>query len=131
MPEKMIGYLQRIIDGDTLVVVTVVDSGWVDMGLGRSLQVSERQEEHVRLARVNAPENSTPAGQISTAWVRQQLTGFDHVELTVLGFDKFHRLLCEVMYGDKNLSDELLKAGEAVVYGRGSDDDSVIQPLPR
>ena len=125
----MIAYIERVIDADTLEVTTEQKTDWVDLGLGHFVSSCFREKTKVRLARINAPENRTDAGKLSTAWVRQELAGYPHVTLDVLGYDKYGRLLAEVSYGAKNLSNELLSAAYAVAYARGTDEDTPIQPV--
>lgn len=126
----MKAYIERVVDADTLQVTTEQNSDWADLGLGHFVSSCFREKTKVRLARINAPENSTSAGKLSTAWARQELAGYSSVNLDVIGYDKYGRVLAEVTYGDKNLSNELLASSHAVAYGRDADDDSPIQPVP-
>ncbi len=129
--QRVLAYVQRVIDGDTLAVITEDETGWTDMGMGQHVKTTVRQFQSVRLARIDAPERSTPAGPLSTVWVREQLVSFASVELEIIRRDKYGRLLAEVHYGNKNLSNELLASGMATVYSRSADsDDTPIQALP-
>jgi endonuclease YncB( thermonuclease family) len=92
-------------------------------------------EGRLRLARVNAPELSTPAGKVAAAFTAAWLGGTPMpinlklgfklsasspypLVVQVLGLDNYGRILAEVWrtVDGRNLSDDLLSSGNAVVY---------------
>jgi endonuclease YncB( thermonuclease family) len=73
-------------------------------------------QEKVRLARVDAPEMSEPAGPKSADWLRLRIEGH-RVVCVVTGRERHGRLLGECFVGTgKSLSDQLLDAGVARKY---------------
>ncbi len=106
MPTWTVPFLvERVVDGDTL-------AGILDLGWG----VYKR--DHVRLARVDAPELASEEGKRS----REALASFlaplpATVTLTSTRLDKYGRALGELVTADgANLSDWLLEHGFAVHY---------------
>jgi endonuclease YncB( thermonuclease family) len=99
----------RIIDADTYEVL--LDLGW---------KITYRTK--LRLAGVNAPELSTPAGLAARAWVIHTLgLRADSLGPTVTvvshSLDKYGRVLGNVYYGHDNehhLNEDLVAAGQAV-----------------
>jgi endonuclease YncB( thermonuclease family) len=98
--------VERVVDGDTL-------AGILDLGWG----VYKR--DHVRLARVDAPEIRTEEGKRS----REALAAFlaplpATLKLTSTRLDKYGRALGELVTGEGvNVSDWLLEHGLAARYG--------------
>lgn len=91
-------------DGDT--VTLDLDLGWF---------LTNRQP--VRVAHINAPELSTPAGLVSRDRVRQLLPVGTKVELISTGLDKYGRSLGVITLPDgRDLGSILLAEGLAVPY---------------
>ena len=105
----------RVVDGDTLDVTQYLGTG-----------ISVRQ--HIRLARINAPERGTIEGMQSAAWLETLLTragGFNMIMYDREVQDKYGRTIAELWYtydGQSwhNLSDTaiLTKHAQPHDYGR-------------
>jgi micrococcal nuclease len=104
----------NVVDGDTCDV---------EIDLGFDLRMRHR----LRLARINAPELTSPDEKIKEQAVAAKMfvtTQIAHrqVLLQTKRSDDYGRYVAEVVYTDgkisKNLSDELLSAGLAVPYPR-------------
>lgn len=108
-------WVTRVVDGDTLEALIET---WP----------KDFKQATIRLDGVDAPEtrgDEKERGQMSTAWVREQLAHCESVEVEPLGDGGFSRVLCRVFYKNehghlRSLSEELLKADMAVVYSRGT-----------
>lgn len=100
----------RVHDGDTLVA---------DLDLGWHVTL---QAQSIRLARINAPELSTPSGKAALAFIDTLLGPGDHVTVLSHELDKYGRVLGEVSLADgRNLSDVMVAAGHAVPWdGHGA-----------
>jgi micrococcal nuclease len=102
--------LTRLIDGDT--VVADVDLGWHVW----------RRDEHLRLAHINAPEMSVPAGEAALEYLTSIVAGdgkFRPVTLRTLKDrdDNYGRLLAELYLDDGTyVNDEMLSSGYAVPW---------------
>lgn len=85
----------------------------LDLDLGWFL--TNRQP--VRVAHINAPELSTPAGKTSAARAKELLPPGTHVELLSTGLDKYGRSLGIIILPDgRSLGDIMLAEGLAVAY---------------
>ena len=110
--------LVRVCDGDTIVV---------DEHLVRDLWC---MGETCRLARINAPELSTPEGQAAKKWLEEFLTVAKQ-RLVVQGLkrEKYGRVLTElyVDMGDamECVNDAIVAAGHAVYKAYGCEDEDV------
>lgn len=96
-------YLNRVIDGDTIVVD-------VDMGF-----LVWMRNLYVRLARVDCPEirgDEKQNGLIARAWVKDTLKPFKSRPFT-LKSEKHgkYRWIAEIEYDGMNLSDEIVRQG--------------------
>lgn len=94
--------VNRVVDGDT--VVCTVD-------LGFNIFVKEK----FRLAKINAPETSTPEGKEVKELVSNMLTDKEIV-LDVLKQDKYGRWLAIVLLDGQEINQWLLDNGHAVHY---------------
>lgn len=93
----------RVIDGDT--IECMVDQGMRDY-----------TRDKFRLARINAPELKTPAGQDARDFLKRLLTG-KQIVIETHKTEKYGRWLAEVWTQDgTNVSDALLGAGHAVLF---------------
>lgn len=95
--------VERIIDGDTIVVV--LDLGW-----------NLYKNDHVRLAGINAPEKNTPEGITARDYLSSLIKPVDHVMIHSHKLDKYGRCLATVLIGDLNVNQEMINAGHAIPY---------------
>jgi len=107
-------YLERVIDGDTLLV---------NIDLGFSVFVEQR----LRLRGLDAPESGTREGALAKKFVESRLIDCDFLIIKTYGFDKYDRYLVDVFYlkGADNeekvlkegtfLNNEILDSGLALV----------------
>lgn len=99
------GVVIKVIDGDTIDV---------DFDLGFYVHKIER----VRLARINAPEMSTPAGPPAKNYLIDLIAG-KPVRITTTAeksYDKYGRYIAEVWIGDVDVNQKMLDSGNAVLY---------------
>ncbi len=97
--EAFYGSVTKIIDGDSLVIVT------------------NNRKIEVRLYGVDAPEWDQPFSKKAKAWVRQRIYG-RRVLVQPEYFDSYKRMVAIVQYDDQTLNGELVQAGLAWVYPR-------------
>jgi len=109
--------VERVVDADTLLVN-------VDCGFG----IWTRRR--LRLKGINAAELSTTDGLRAKAWVEERLKPCAFVVIKTYQKDKYGRRLTDVFYHPKEtdarrvaesgiyLNQELITAGQAVVYGK-------------
>lgn len=93
--------LVRVIDGDT--VVLDLDLGFYQWRLNRSY----------RLARINAPEMSTPEGRAARDWLVARLVDVRAYLVQTAKADSFDRWIVELYADGANVSDALVAAGVA------------------
>ena len=93
--------LRRIVDADT--VVLDLDLGFYQHRLGRSY----------RLARVNAPEMSTPEGVAARAALVEHLAPVTAFQVATQKADSFDRWIVELYADGGNVSDWLVASGFA------------------
>jgi len=86
----------RVVDGDSLVVE------------------SAGREVDVRLAFIDAPERDQPFGEQAAAALAR-LAGEREVRLALVSGGAYRRIVAEVFAGDRNLGEELVRAGLAWV----------------
>ncbi len=103
--------VERVIDGDTVVMI---------VSLGFNIR---RIHEHIRLARIDAPETrgtDKKRGLAAKRWLEKKILGKKLIVKTIKtkkDTDKrgsFGRYLGEIFFGDENINDALVKAGHAV-----------------
>ncbi len=92
-------YLERVIDGDTLLV---------NIDLGFSVFIEQR----LRLRGLDAPELGTSQGNASKKFVESRLKDCNFLIIKTHGSDKYDRYLVDVFYlkGEDN-EDKVLKDG--------------------
>ena len=93
--------LVRVVDADT--VVLDLDLGFYQWRLNRSY----------RLARINAPEMSTPEGVASKAALVDHLADFTTFLVSTSRADSFDRWIVELYADGANVSDWLVANGHA------------------
>lgn len=95
----------RVVDGDTL---------HVDVDLGMDIHV----QQTLRLYGLNAPERNTSAGIAASVWLRVRLAlAADLIVDTVKDRrEKYGRYLGTLWDGALNINEEMIAAGQAVVY---------------
>jgi micrococcal nuclease len=96
--------LVRVIDGDT--VVLELDLGFYQWRLGRSY----------RLARINAPEMSTPEGLAARKALVDHLASVTAYFVMTQKADSFDRWIVELYADGANISDWLVAGGFAVYH---------------
>ncbi len=95
--EPFFGVVKKIIDGDSLLVV------------------SRKKTIEVRLYGVDCPEYNQPYSNEAKALVRKRVYG-KKVLVQPVYYDSYKRLVAIVEYGDHTLNSELVGAGLAWVY---------------
>ncbi|RCW91313.1 thermonuclease family protein [Winogradskyella arenosi] len=79
----------------------------------------------VRLANIDCPERKQPFSKRAKQFASDAVFG-KNIEIVVLNKDRYGRYIANVIYDvDKNLSEELLKAGYAWHYVRYSNDSTL------
>ena len=94
----------RVVDGDTIAV---------DLDLGWRVY---RNDEHLRIAGINAPERNTRKGKAAAAYARELLP--EGVVVTVVSQAKptFTRTVGSITLPDgRDFADAMVEAGHAVV----------------
>ena len=103
--------LQRVVDGDTLVLEPLTDQ--------QELAWADRGPDRVRLVCVSAPERRDAGGPEATAWMAQHLPAGADVELVPAGGkrprDAFGRILAFAQIDGRDLGIELVRTGRARV----------------
>jgi len=85
--DRVFGYAQRVIDGDTFELD--IDS------VSRGNKYSYKDVERVRIRGIDAPELNTNAGQAAKARLQKQFQG-QRVEVDVSARDVYGRLVGDV-----------------------------------
>lgn len=101
------GRVVRVIDGDTIVVLV------------------DRQQVHVRLAQIDAPEHNQAWGTRS----KQQLAALvarSDVTVVSVGLDRYGRTIGEVFVGRDDVNRDMVAAGMAWAYRRYLTDRSLL-----
>jgi endonuclease YncB( thermonuclease family) len=108
-------YLERVIDGDTLLVT-------IDLGF------SLIKEQRLRLRGIDAPELGEPGGSASKRFVESELKNTQFIIIKTYGTDLYDRFLVDIFYlpgeEDSNrvihegkfLNNELLNEGLAIPF---------------
>lgn len=91
----------RVLDGDTLVV----------------RRMSDRQTFRVRLYGVDCPETDQPGGKEAARFVRNWVKLNPDLRLLREGTDHYGRAVGRLLSGKRCLSEDLVRAGHAWVYG--------------
>ena len=97
--ESFSGTVRKVIDGDSLLIA------------------AGKKTVEVRLYGVDCPEYNQPFSPQAKALVRTSVAG-KKVLVRPLYHDSYNRLVAIVVYGDKILNGELVRAGLAWVYPR-------------
>ena len=90
----------KIHDGDTISVINTQDNS----------------SKKVRLACIDAPEDSQPQGRLSTVTLNAFIPVGSEVELNIVDTDRYGRAVAEVLNNKVNVNISLLKKGQAIVY---------------
>ncbi len=102
--------LERVVDGDTLIV---------RIDLGFDVWKSQR----VRLRGVDAPSLDTPQGEKAKRFVEQKMAKAEKVVIRTYKLDKFGRYVADLFYGKADAkANELVKEGGFLsldLLGRG------------
>ncbi len=97
------GKVIKVKDGDTIVIL---DDNYT--------------QYTIRVADIDCPEKRQPFGKKAKQFVSNEIFG-KIVKIKVKGKDRYGRTIGYVIYGKKDLSEELLKNGLAWNYRRYSD----------
>lgn len=96
----------RVIDGDTLIV-----------NLSVLPPQRELTNEHVRVAKINAPELGTVEGANAKNFAQALMPVGAVISLTMRGQDPYGRTIAEVALKDgRNFGEVMLQSGHAVPY---------------
>jgi endonuclease YncB( thermonuclease family) len=99
-------FVQKVVDGDTLNVV-------VDLGFNIF------HKEIIRLAKINAPEKGTPAGEKATKKLKDILSGVDNLVIRTNKTDIYGRYVADIFLENeegKYLNQMLLDCGVVVAF---------------
>lgn len=103
------GKVVKIKDGDTFVILDGLDF-----------------MHTIRVADIDCPEKGQPFSKVAKQFVSNEIFG-QYVTIKSKGLDKYGRIIGYVLYGEKNLSLELLKNGLAWHYKKYSDDEEMAE----
>ena len=92
----------EVLDGDTIKVVNTENNS----------------VKKVRLACIDAPEDSQPQGRLSTVTLNAFIPVGTGIELNEVDTDRYGRSVSEVLKNGVNVNLSMLKKGQAVVYHR-------------
>lgn len=107
-PYRYIADLERVIDGDTIVVV-------LDLGF------DIYRRETLRLRGIDAPEKrgeERVEGLLSKAYL-EQLLGDSRLTIETHKTDKYGRYVADVYCGGENVAQRMVMDGQAITYGEG------------
>lgn len=90
----------KVHDGDTISVVNIQDNS----------------SKKVRLACIDAPEDSQPQGKLSAITLNAFISIGSNVELNIVDTDRYGRTVAEVLKNRVNINQSMLKKGQAIVY---------------
>lgn len=90
----------------------------LSVGDGDTIRISDRNRVlTVRLACIDAPENSQPWGKIATERLQQLLPQGQPVQIRPIERDRYDRTVAEVFIGNSNsVNLQMVAEGSAVVY---------------
>lgn len=97
------GKVIKVKDGDTIVILDGLD-----------------MMHTIRVADIDCPEKGQPFSKVAKQFVSNEIFG-QYVSIEYKGLDRYGRTIGYVLYGNKNLSLELLKNGLAWHYKKYSD----------
>lgn len=98
------GKIVRVSDGDTVVLLD-----------------STNTQHKIRLDGIDCPEKGQDYGTKATNFTKELCAG-KYVDVDIIGYDRYKRILGVVWIGDVNLNEELLKAGLAWRYKYNKDE---------
>lgn len=98
----------RVVDGDTIVAQLTMDIGFYG---------SVSYQQKLRLARINCPAMSTPAGKTAAAYTTLATQGVPLLIVTAKPYKYGGEWMAEVTLPDgQNLSDLLVSSNNAVLW---------------
>lgn len=95
-------------------VTKIVDADTVDITVDLGFEVFKKVR--CRLARINAPELSTPEGKVAKAFLAGVLPINDSVTIASKEYDKYGRSVAEIYHQEVSVNQMLLDTGHAVAY---------------
>lgn len=101
----------------TAKVLRVVDADTIDVEIDLGFDIWHKTR--LRLAHVDAFEQSTEQGKKATLYVREALSSQPTFEITTYKPDKYGRYLAEIFIKGNSLNKNLVDIGLAVPYEGG------------
>ena len=92
------GKVVKVIDGDTITILN-----------------SENKQIKIRLYGIDAPEKAQDYGKISKNYMSGLVAG-KTIDVTVMNIDRYGRSVGRIKINEKEVAEEMLKAGLAWVY---------------
>ena len=92
------GKVVKVIDGDTITILN-----------------SENKQIKIRLYGIDAPEKDQDCGKISRNYLSELVAG-KTIDVNVINIDRYGRSVGRIKIDDKEVAEEMLKAGLAWVY---------------
>ena len=92
------GKVVRVADGDTIVILD-----------------AQNKQTKIRFYGVDAPEKAQDFGEVSRKYLADMVAGKD-VVVTVVDIDQYGRSVSRIKVGDKEVAEEMLKAGMVWLY---------------
>jgi endonuclease YncB( thermonuclease family) len=98
-PQSIItGKVVRVADGDTIILLD-----------------AQNKQTKIRFYGIDAPEKAQDFGEVSRKYLANMLAG-KNVVATVVNIDQYDRYVSRIKFGDKEVAEEMLKAGMVWVY---------------
>lgn len=104
------GQIERVIDGDTVVVKLLIDTGH-DETLTRT--------RTIRILGINAPEKATPEGKAALDYAATLWPAGSPITVDVVGYDKYGGRDDGHVFGGADWATTMLNHGHAVPYDGG------------
>lgn len=101
----------------TAKIIRVVDGDTIDVEIDLGFDIWHKTR--LRLAHIDAFEQSTEIGKRATAYVKEALAGEPTYEITTYKTDKYGRYLAEIFINGNSLNKNLVDIGFAVPYEGG------------
>ena len=92
------GKVIKVADGDTITILN-----------------SENKQIKIRLYGIDAPEKAQDFGKISRNYISELVAG-KTIDVTVIDIDRYGRSVGRIKIDDKEVAEEMLKAGLAWLY---------------
>ena len=105
------------LSGNNNSVETVVSGKVIKVADGDTITIlnSEKKQIKIRLYGIDAPEKAQDYGKISKNYMSELVAG-KTINVTVIDIDRYGRSVGRIKIDDKEVAEEMLKAGLAWVY---------------